>query len=199
MVGWTDLKAADAPTRIERLAAHPKFKGLRPMLQSLPDDWLDDPALAPAVAAMMDYGLSMDALVLPRQLPALLRFARRYPQLPIVIDHAAKPPIASGAMDAWRHALAPFADLPQVSCKLSGLLTEAPPHCTHVILQPWVGRVLAVFTPARLLWGSDWPVLNLAGDYAAWIEISGQLLGHLGAEEQAAIMGGNAARFYRLA
>src|SRR5204863_7307032 len=86
VVGWADLKAPDAPERIAALAVHPKLRGLRPMLQDLPDhDWIDDPALTPAVDAMLRHGLRFDALVLPRHLPALLAFARRHPELSIVI------------------------------------------------------------------------------------------------------------------
>ena len=199
VVGWTDLKAAAAPERIAQLAAHPALKGLRPMLQDLPGDWLDDAVLDPAIAAMQAHGLSFDALVPPHQLAALLRFAQRHPLLPIVIDHAAKPPIGSAAMQQWRAALAQFGALPQVMCKLSGLLTEAPSHCDSALLEQVVRHVLQVFTPQRVMWGSDWPVLNLVADYASWFSSSIDLLDHLSADERAAVMGANAARFYRLA
>ena len=97
VVGWVDMKAADAPARIAELARAPKLKGLRPMLQDLPDDsWIDDPALDPAVAAMLAASLTFDALVLPRQLKALAAFAERHGELPIVIDHGAKTLIAEG-------------------------------------------------------------------------------------------------------
>lgn len=101
VVGWSDLKAPDAPARIARLARRRALRGLRPMLQGLDDPrWIDDEALAPAVAAMLAHRLSFDALVMPRHLEALGAFARRHPALPIVIDHAGKPPIASRRFDA---------------------------------------------------------------------------------------------------
>lgn len=199
VVGWTDLKAADAPERIARLARHPKLRGLRPMLQGLPDDrWIDDPALTPAIEAMRVHGLAFDALVMPRHLPGLYAFARRHLALPIVIDHAAKPAIASREPGEWGADLARLASLPNVHCKLSGLVTEAAPEWRTRDLQPWVAHVLECFGPERILWGSDWPVLNLAGDYARWVVASRELLAHLDREARAAIYGGNAIRFYRL-
>ena len=199
VVGWTDLKAPDAPERIAALAARTKLRGLRPMLQDLTDDaWLDDPALAPAVQAMLACGLGFDALVRPRQLPALLRFARRYPALPIVIDHGAKPDIAGGRLDAWRSDMQALARLPNLMCKLSGLATEAGPGWQMGDLQPVVADLLAWFGPHRLLWGSDWPVLNLAADYGRWLAACEAWLAHLDHDERSAVFGLNACRFYRL-
>lgn len=202
VVGWVDLKAADAAAQIAALARHPKLKGLRPMLQDLADDdWIADPQLARAVAAMQAHGLTLDALVLPRHLPVLLTFAQTYPALPVVIDHAAKPAIAGGdaaSIEAWRTDLARLAALPQVSCKLSGLVTEAGPNWDVALLRPFVEYVLDVFGAHRVLWGSDWPVLNLASDYAGWIAASEQLLAHLDEADRARIFGLNARRFYRL-
>ncbi|RFP17861.1 amidohydrolase [Duganella sp. BJB488] len=199
VVGWTDLKAADAPERIAALAAHPKLRGLRPMLQDLDDDrWIDDPALAPAVDAMLRHGLRLDALVLPRHLPALLAFARRHPELPIVIDHAAKP-IMDGAPPAqWRDDMSRLAALPQVECKLSGMVTEAGPEWTVEQLRPYAQHVLQAFGPERVMWGSDWPVLTLACGYAAWLDASEALLAHLNEAQRAAVFGLNARRFYRI-
>lgn len=190
VVGWADLLAPSAPSRIDALATHPKLRGLRPMLQSLPDGWIADPALDPAVAAMIDHDLAFDALVFTHHLGDLAAFARRHPALRIVIDHGAKPPIASGGMDDWRKAIADLAALPQIHCKLSGLLTEAGDRRSDEALRPYVAHMLDCFGPKRLMWGSDWPVLTLAGDYRAWLEQARSLAG---AED---IFGANAARFY---
>jgi len=199
VVGWVDMKAPDAPARIAALAQDPMLKGLRPMLQDLDDDrWIDDAALDPAVDAMLRHGLSFDALVLPRHLPALLAFATRHPDLPIVIDHGAKPLIAQGVMAPWREDIARLAALPQVCCKLSGLVTEAGPDWDVERLRPYVDHLVASFGPQRLIWGSDWPVLDLAGDYAGWIAASRALLAGLSDADRAAVFGGNARRFYRL-
>ena len=203
VVGWVDLKSPDAPGRIAAMAAHPKLRGLRPMLQDLDDDgWIDDPALAPAVAAMLRHGLRLDALVLPRHLPALLAFARRYPALPIVIDHLAKPDMSGaphGPDSQWRKDIDSLAAQPQVECKLSGMVTEAGPGWTVARLAPFAHHVLGAFGPQRVMWGSDWPVLRLASDYAAWMAASEALLAHLTPQERDAVFGLNASRFYGIA
>ncbi|MBX3619309.1 MAG: amidohydrolase family protein [Rhizobacter sp.] len=201
VVGWADLKAPDAVAQIERLAAHPRLKGLRPMLQDLDDDdWIADPALDPAVAAMVAHGLCFDALVLPRHLRVLAAFARRHPHLAIVIDHAAKPAIVRGELAPWLDDLAVLAGLPNVQCKLSGLLTEAGPFPQHDRVQPYMEAVYRLFGPNRLIWGSDWPVLRLADSYEAWLAMALRFCEAQPAasdETLAAIFGGNARRFYR--
>lgn len=200
VVGWTDLLAQDAPARIAHLAEQEKLKGLRPMLQDLDDDaWITDARLAPALDAMVAHGLRFDALVLPRHLPALLQMARAYPALPIVIDHAAKPPILDAAFGNWREDLAQLAALPNVHCKLSGLVTEAKPDWQVEDLRPYVQHVLAVFGAQRVIWGSDWPVVDLAGGYGAWLAASETLLAHLDQQDKNDIFGLNARRFYSLA
>lgn len=198
VVGWTDLKSAQAAQQIGLLASHPKMRGLRPMLQELADDWLDDPLLAPAIAAMQRHRLSMDALVLPRQLPALLAFAQRYPELPLVIDHAAKPQIAAAQLEPWRSLISQLAALPQVYCKLSGLVTEAAPDWRISQLQPYAAHVLEAFGAERVIWGSDWPVLKLAAGYGRWLEVTEALLAGLEPRQKQLVMGANAQRFYRL-
>jgi L-fuconolactonase len=199
VVGWTNLKSADAPARIAALARDPLLKGLRPMLQDEGDErWIDDAALAPAVEAMLRHGLSFDALVLPRHLPGLLAFAQRYPGLPIVIDHGAKPLIAAGELEPWRRDIAALARLPQVHCKLSGLVTEAGEGWDVERLRPYTGHILEAFGPRRVMWGSDWPVLHLAADYAQWISASEALLAGLDDSARDNIFGLNAMRFYRI-
>ncbi|HMA51392.1 MAG TPA: amidohydrolase family protein [Magnetospirillaceae bacterium] len=192
VVGWTDLLSPDAPARIAALARNKKLRGLRPMLQDLPDGWISSPGLDPAIEAMIEHDLAFDALVYTRHLPGLCRFAERHPALRLVIDHAAKPPIASGEKDAWRNAIAALADLPQVQCKLSGLLTEAGPRRDEAALAPYVEHLLVRFGASRLIWGSDWPVLTLAGDYAGWLTEARHLTGGTPGD----IFGGNALRFY---
>lgn len=199
VVGWTDLAAHDAPARIAALAAQPKLRGLRPMLQDLPDDdRILSTAWAPAIEAMVAHNLCFDALVKPRHLPYLARFAERHPNLRIVIDHAAKPAIARGVHDPWRERMAELAARPNVYCKFSGLLTEAGGQAGADALRPYADHLLMAFGPGRLLWGSDWPVLNLAGDYAGWFRMADRLAS-LHGEERAALFGGTACRVYGLA
>ena len=197
VVGWTDFEAADAPTRIAALAADPLLVGLRPMVQDIPDPhWLARPNLAPAFAALKAHGLVFDALVKPPQIPALLTLLDRETDLPVVIDHGAKPDLASADLAAWRDGIAALAVRPNTSCKLSGLVTEAGPRWTDATLAPAVAHLLACFGPERLLWGSDWPVATLAASYGQWHATAERLTATLPAEDRAAIFGGNAARIY---
>ena len=209
VVGWVDLAAADASATLERLAHDTALRGVRPMLQDLArDDWLLTAPRPEALRTLQRLGLRFDALVKPRQLGALGRFAMDRPALPIVIDHAAKPPLSEGwqspAMQDWRRGMAALAALPQVACKLSGLLTElapadrASPGRALAALRPVVDALLGWFGPARLMWGSDWPVLTLAGTYADWIATSDALLAPLSADERAQVQHGTARRFYGL-
>ncbi|WP_414445117.1 amidohydrolase family protein [Burkholderia sp. 22PA0106] len=204
VVGWVDMKAPDAPAQIATFAAEPKFRGLRPMLQALDNHWIDDDALAPAVAAMLAHDLRFDALVTPAQLDALHAFASRHRTLPIVIDHAAKPPIASGERAPWHDAMARLAQLPNVFCKLSGLWTEADAHTSAQQIGAFIDAAATLFGPERLMWGSDWPVLRLAsahGGYADWFDTCRRHCTRLFGEDDAAldaIFGGTAQRFYRI-
>ena len=199
VVGWVDLLAPDAPARIAKLARHPKLKGLRPMLQDLPDpEWILNPALAPALQAMSDAALVFDALVKPLHLLHVLTLAGRYPHLAIVIDHAAKPNIAADEWQPWADNMARLANDTQAMCKLSGFMTEAGPDPKPGALRPYAAHVLKCFGALRVLWGSDWPVLTLSCSYRQWFDEAQQLLSGLNAQSQAAVMGANARRLYRL-
>ncbi|QGZ64516.1 amidohydrolase family protein [Paraburkholderia acidisoli] len=203
VVGWVPLDDPHAATLIAELAREPKLRGVRPMLQDLPDDaWIATANTAHAVDALIAHDLAFDALVFTRHVDALAAWLARHPALRVVIDHGAKPPIAASAHDvvdpAWAQAIAQLARFPQVHCKLSGLATEAAPGWTEATLAPWVAHLLASFGPQRLMWGSDWPVLNLNGDYARWHACANRLLATLTARERNDVFGGNAMRFYRL-
>ena len=137
VVGWVDFEARDAPDAVARLAADPRLVGLRPMVQDIADDdWLARPAHAPVFEAMVAHGLVFDALVLPRHLPRLARVLERHPALAVVVDHGAKPRIREREIDAWRADLATVATHRQAHCKLSGLVTEAPPDAGLDVLAP---------------------------------------------------------------
>jgi L-fuconolactonase len=199
VVGWVDWLAPDAAQRIDTLARHPKLKGLRPMLQDIPDpDWILQPALQPLLALMAELGLVFDALVKPVHLPRLLTLAKTHPSLRIVIDHAAKPDIACGTWQPWADDLQRLAEQTDAVCKLSGMLTEAGPDPVSQVCRPWADHELACFGPDRVLWGSDWPVLELAGSYAGWWQACQQFTAHLTDAERAAVFGGNALRVYRV-
>lgn len=203
VVGWADLTRADSAGVIYDLARSPKFKGLRPMLQDLPeDDWIltrPDPDI---LRLMVKLGLRFDALVLTRHLDPLTRFVAAWPDLPVIIDHCAKPRMGGDLPEAvWCAGIKALAALDQVHCKLSGLLTELPvalrqPEAALAAMRPVVAEVLDAFGPGRVVWGSDWPVLTLAADNALWDQLTDRLLEGLAPQERMAILGGNAERFY---
>jgi L-fuconolactonase len=199
VVGWTDLAHRDAPVRIARLADDPLAKGLRPMLQDIADtDWLLRGDLQPAITTIIEVGLRFDALVQPRHLSSLLCLLQRHPMLQVVIDHAAKPAIAEGAWEPWADDIARIARETAAFCKLSGLVTEAPPGWLADDLQRYTDHLLECFGANRLMWGSDWPVVDLAGGYSAWREATASLLAGLSLQERHAILGETARRFYQL-
>jgi L-fuconolactonase len=203
VVAWVDLASPLAVARIQHLACHPKLRGFRPMLQCLPDDsWILNSSLEPAIAEMCAAQLSFDALVQPRHLPYLRIFAKRHFGLPMVIDHGAKPNIAANDFEAWADGISALAELPQVHCKLSGLLTEATSEQGLDALRPYVVHLYHLFGAERLMWGSDWPVLNLAPNekyaaYGDWLILARQLPPVASSSELDAIFGLTAKNFYR--
>lgn len=210
VVGWVDLASPDSVASLERLAKYPLFKGVRPMLQDLDDpDWIATRPHPDVIAALKRLGLRFDALVMPQHLAALLRFVDAHPELPVIVDHAAKPAFAAPADDRrhamWETGMAELAGREQVFCKLSGLLTELPadfcttPETAAAALMPTVEKLLGWFGPKRLAWGSDWPVLTLAAPFAFWDEVTDRLLGGLSQQDRGRILGGTAATFYGLA
>ncbi|MBR0933087.1 amidohydrolase family protein [Bradyrhizobium jicamae] len=197
VVGWIDFDATDAVAGIEKVAAHQLLVGLRPMVQDIADDdWLLRPALAAQCDAMARHRLVFDALALPRHLSRLVQVVDRHPGLQFVLDHFAKPHLATGEIAAWKDDVSRLAARPNIVCKLSGLVTEAAANWQIGDLSEAVDHVLEVFGPQRMLFGSDWPVVNLAGGYARWFAASEALLARLSPDEKAAIYGGNAARIY---
>lgn len=206
VVGWVDLAAETAPARITHLARQPKLRGLRPMLQCLPeDDWILRPELVPAITAMKAHKLSLDALVYTRHLPHLEAFARCHPDLAIVIDHAAKPAIIAGDRPAadWRSALASIATLPNVHCKISGLPTEAGKDQGATALAAYIAYLREIFGAERLMWGSDWPVIRLAPNkqlsiYKNWFNLVLQALAGCKVGEIESVFIGTSLRFYRI-
>ena len=195
VVGWVDFEADDAPDTIAALATDPLLVGLRPMVQDIADDdWLLRPSLRPALDAMVAHGLVFDALVLPRHLPRLAGFIARYPGLAVVVDHGAKPLIRDGVREPWAASLAEIAKAPHVMCKLSGLVTEARPDWQPANIAPYVEHILETFGAQRVVFGSDWPVVNLAGGYDRWRDTALSLLQGLDPADRAAGLGGNAQR-----
>ncbi|MBB5708619.1 amidohydrolase family protein [Sphingopyxis panaciterrulae] len=197
VVGWVDFTADDGIAQLDRLAASPWFKGVRPMLQNIDEpDWILRDRFAPLFDALLARGLRFDALIRPKQLSVIAELANRYPALPIVVDHGGKPSIADGEFTAWAEGIRALARMPLVSCKLSGIWTEAGSDISEPCIRPYVRHLLDCFGAGRLIWGSDWPVVQLAGSYQAWFSQCQAMLADLAPEDQAAVFGGNAMRFY---
>jgi L-fuconolactonase len=198
VVGWIDL-SGDVGAQLSQIA-HPALRGIRPMLQDIDDTgWILQDAVIDGLRMVADAGLRMDALVTPRHLPVIEALARLLPALPIVIDHCAKPVFDGADPGAdWRHGITALAAHPQIFCKLSGLANEFGPGWSADNLRPVFDHVLAAFGPERLMWGSDWPVLEMAGLYPDWLGVAQDLAAPLSAADRARIFGQTAAQFYRL-
>jgi len=199
VVGWIDLEAANAVEEARRRAGDPLFVGVRPMLQDLDDpDWILRPSLGTALETIAAEGLVFDALILSHQIAVITELAKRHPQLSIVLDHAAKPQLgAADAMAKWAPEMELLAQLPNVTCKVSGLLTELRPGGSRDDVARAIGVLFDLFGPERLLWGSDWPVLTLAGDYQGWFELARGAIAAKDSRAVDAVMGDNARRIYR--
>lgn len=199
VVAWVDMLAPDAAAQLAHWARFKKFKGIRPYLQDIPqDDWILKKELDPVLKATFELGLTFDILIYPKHLPIAAKFIERYPALPVIIDHMAKPVIRNGELDSWRKDIERFRHIRHVHCKISGIVTEDGPHWTPERLKPYLDTVLDVFGPDRLVWGSDWPALNRVADYSCWVKtVEGALAGLKPADQQK-IWADNAIRFYKL-
>jgi L-fuconolactonase len=203
VVGWVDLSAPSVGDDLDELLDGPSGRwlvGIRHQVHDEPDpDWLRRSEVRRGLAAVQRRGLTYDLLVRARELPAATDAVRRFPELAFVVDHIAKPRIADGRDDPWMLGMPALAAEPNVSCKLSGMVTEARwATWTPGDLRPFVDSVLDWFTPQRLLFGSDWPVCLLAGPYDAVIDGLIAALPALSPDDLAQIFGGTAQRLYRI-
>jgi len=200
VVGWVDLQRADVDRELDQFISHPKFKGVRHLVESEPaDDWLTQRAVLKGLDELARRDLSYDLLVHTRHLRYVRQVVEKNPQLRFVIDHVAKPPIKSRDLDEWAALLKEVAPAGNVWCKLSGLVTEADWTNWRVEdLIPYVDKALEYFGPARLMFGSDWPVCLLAASYEQVLEAFHTLLADLSDQDRELIFSKNAAAFYRL-
>ncbi|MFE6973925.1 amidohydrolase family protein [Streptomyces sp. NPDC057682] len=203
VVGWSDLTApglADTLAALRELPGGDRLVGLRHQVQGESDpQWLLRDDVLRGLAAVADAGLVYDLVVLPHQLPAAARAAARLPGLTFVLDHAGKPPVASGTTRPWADDLRGLAALPNTVCKLSGLVTEADVHrWTADTLRPYADTVLDAFGPGRLMFGSDWPVCRLAATYTQVVDTARTLTDGLSDTEREAVFATTAERVYVL-
>jgi L-fuconolactonase len=202
VIGWVDLLGPDVADALASLRAGiggQKLVGIRHQVHDEPDpDWLRRSDVRRGIEAVGAAGLAYDLLLRSRELPAALDTAKALPDVRFVIDHLAKPPIRDGELQPWADLIQPFGDVPNVWCKVSGLVTEADwATWRPEDLERFVGHALDVFGPDRLLFGSDWPVCLLAATYGEVLDAARATLAGLSKEERAAVFGGNAAAVYR--
>jgi L-fuconolactonase len=199
VVGWVDLCAPDVATTLAPLAGRKKLRGIRHIVQAEPDDFLARPQFRRGISQLARTGLSYDILVYARQMPAAVSFAAAFPDQHFVLDHLGKPDIRHGEYRQWQTHLARLAAMPNVWCKLSGLVTEADwRNWTHGMLRPYLDAALDAFGPSRLMMGSDWPVCTVAASYSAVLDLIEAAIGEYSADEQAQILGGTARRLWNL-
>lgn len=200
VVGWVDMEAGPQTLAdLQSLQENLSFVGVRPMIQDISDPaWMLRSSLQPMFRVVVELDLCFDALVKPAHLPFLLELLQRHPDLRLVVDHGAKPDIAVGAWQPWADGLKRIAEDTPAYCKVSGLITEASDTHSFRDLIPYMDHILDSFGAERVMWGSDWPVLNTRTDYIGWHSAARHWLSRLRAAHRDAIEGGNAARFYGL-
>ena len=202
VVTWVDMQAPRLELELDRLSAHPKFLGVRPMIENEPDPaWLRRPAVRRSFGVLEERGVCFDFLLKHHQLDAALEVLDAFPRLRAVLDHLAKPAIQARVLVPWREQIARASEHPNVYCKLSGLITEADPLRWHEAdLAPYIEHAVRRFGASRCMFGSDWPVCTLAGSYDAVVRALDTCLARLGlsAGELERIYGGTAREFYRL-
>jgi L-fuconolactonase len=201
IVAYIPVNAGIATTQaIADLKNRPLVRGVRHLVQGQADPhFCLQPEFVAGVQQLGEAGLSFDLCCLHPQLPAVTELVRRCPGTSFILDHAGKPGIRARLLDPWRSDIAALAALPNVVCKFSGLVTEADPAAWKLDdLQPYATHLLATFGPSRLLFGSDWPVVKLAGDYLRWLGTARALLSHLSSADRDAIFRANTLRIYRL-
>jgi L-fuconolactonase len=201
-VVWLDMERGDFERQLERRSAHPKFLGVRPMIQDIEDlGWLRRPSVRRAFAVLEERQVCFDFLIKPHQLEATLEVLGAHPRLRAVIDHIAKPDIARAVTSPWDHLLKRVSEHPNVYCKLSGMITEADHEGWRPAdLAPFISHALRCFGAERSMFGSDWPVCTLAGSYGEVVQALEENLARLAfaPREIDAIFGGTAREFYRL-
>lgn len=202
VVGWVDFEDPAQIETLTRLAAHPKFSGVRPMIQDLPDDnWMLRDDVQWAYQAIIDLDLTFDCLGLPVHLNNFHQLLTTYPQMRAVLDHCVKPQLRAHSevnFNIWADGMTRIAKDTNACCKLSGLITEADTDWSIAALKPYTDHVLSVFGAERVMWGSDWPVLRLRSEYEEWFTLAMALTAELSQPQRDQIFGGTATKFYRL-
>ena len=198
VVGWVDLRGPSLEAELEELSPNKKFVGVRHVVHDEPDDqFMLRPEFLRGIGKLHGYGMTYDLLLFPKHLPVAVEVVKQFPEQPFVLDHIAKPFIKDGGMSPWYRDIAELASFPNVYCKVSGMVTEAAWRAWNKRdFRPYLDIVFDAFGEDRLMFGSDWPVCLLGGDYAEVVQLVTDYLGDRGAETIEKVMGSNAARFY---
>jgi len=199
VVGWVDLRSPRVHADLQSFAGKSKLVGIRHIVQSEPDDFLLDPDFLRGISLLQEFDLAYDLLIYTKHLPLAAEFVRRFPRQRFVLDHLAKPPIRSGAIDLWARGMRELASFPNIHAKVSGLVTEADwQEWKAEDLRPYLDVAFESFGAPRLMIGSDWPVCTVAASYAQVVNLVKDYMSSYTAEEREAVFGGNAANFWRL-
>jgi len=200
VVGWLPLSQDDIEVFLIKYSGEKLLKGVRHVVQGEPDpEFLLRSDFNRGISLLKKYSLVYDILVVERQLPSTIRFVDLHPDQPFVLDHIAKPLIRSNELSPWKQNIRELAQRENVSCKLSGMVTEADfNHWTPAQLLPYFDVIVEAFGPDRLMFGSDWPVCLVGTSYKGWADLVRQNISSFSLSEQANIMGGNAVRIYNL-
>lgn len=201
VVGWTDLKADNVYEKLDYYSQFEQLKGFRHIVQAEPDDFMTQPEFIRGVQQLSIFDFTYDILILPTQLKAALHLVREVPDVKFVIDHIAKPYIKERKINTWSNYMRQLAQFSNVSCKISGMVTEADwKHWQKKDFYPYLDVVFEAFGPNRLLFGSDWPVCLVAAEYEQVVGIVQDYMSHVGFSEadKANVMGQNAVQFYRI-
>ena len=199
VVGWVDLRSEALDEQLDLFVAHPRFVGVRHVVQDEPDGFLVQDNVLAGLRRLSERGIGYDVLVFARQLPDVLRMMDAVEGLRMVVDHGAKPDIRGGEFREWRRLLGEVGARRGVYCKLSGLVTEADWNgWSEGEIQPYIEAIFEIFGPERVMWGSDWPVCLHAASYAVWWEVVREFVENRFPTAANAIFGGNCATFYRL-
>ena len=200
VVGWAPLASPDLSRMLDTLASHPKLRAVRHVLQDEPDPmYMLGDHFNRGIAALRSYRLAYDILIYERHLPQTIEFVDRHPEQVFVLDHLGKPSVRSRVISPWRENIEELAKRPNVYCKISGLATEANHDAwTEAELKPYLDVVIHAFTPHRLMFGSDWPVCNIATSYLKWLNLVAVTVRHFSQTEQARFWSGTAIEAYQL-
>lgn len=199
VVGWLDLLSPQLSSQLDQYKMHPRFRGVRHILQAESDGFMTQKDFVDGIRLMHDHGLSYDILTYERQLDEVIELIKALPEMPLVIDHISKPNIKEKSFDHWYSKMKEISAFGHVHVKLSGMVTEADwHHWTSEDLVPYIEFCLTQFGPQRLMYGSDWPVCLVASSYENMKNSLLKCISTLSPSEQAWIMGGTASRFYNL-